>query len=243
LTRVSTSIGLYAACGAIMLAEVIALGRGSSRVLHRIVLPSLILVSFAGICGYINQARWGSPFTFQDYKYYNSLGVNAAVYDVLMNYDYFDIGRIPFGLSYFFFPVWAIIGPDGHFLFRALRDRLYYTVELPPTTFFASDLMLCFLSALGRAWLWRGGSIGFDRWTARLIALCFLIPGLLMLMAIALTFRYAVSVIGAHVFLLAYKMAPWNDAAVVENIGWDAALHKYFRLTYPGLDRALGHWY
>lgn len=199
LIRVSTSIGLYAACGAVMLPAVIAAARRAgtrpsappaSSLARTILLASLMLILFAGLCGGINQARWGSPLTFQDYRYYDALAINDPAYDVLIDYGYFNLRRIPFALSYFFLPVWAIIGPDGHFLFRALQDRLYYTVELPPATFFASDLMLCFLSGLGCAWLARGGPSGVDRPTARMIAVCLTIPGLLILMAIALTFRY-----------------------------------------------------
>ena len=286
LTRVSTAIGLYAACGAVMLPEAVAAARrtGTSlsvwpatKALHAILLPTLILGGFAGICGCINYARWGSPLTFQDYKYYNILAVNAPAYDVLINYGYFNIRRIPFALSYFFLPLWAIVGSDGHFLFRALQDRLYYTVELPPATFVASDLLPGFLSILGCAWLSRGHSTGIDRLTARMIAVCLMIPGILMLMAIALTFRYrmefypfidfvalfgllslpgkiaarprlvtgacglmvAISILSAHLFLLTYKIAPWDDSAAIEKIGWLAAYHKYFHAKYPGVDRML----
>ena len=272
LTRVSTSIGLYAACGAIMLPEFITEARiRSSRLIQTILLPLAVLILFAAICGYINYARWGSPLTFQDYRYYNILTVNDPAYDVLINYGYFHVRRIPFGLQYYFLPVWTIIGPDGHFLFRAIQDRLYYTVELPPATFFASDPLLCFLAVLGCARLRR------DRSIARLVAVCFMVPGLLILMAIAATFRYrmefypffeflalfgllslpgkivarprlltgacglmiAVTIISSHVFLLAYKISPWGDSAVVEKIGWTAAYHEYFRLTYPGIGRTL----
>ena len=197
---------------------------------------------------------------------------------MLINYGYFNIRRIPFALSYFFVPVWAIIGPDGRFLFHASRDLLYYTVELPPATFFASDTLLCFLCVLGGACLARASPVGVDRTTAGLIAVCLMIPGLLMLMAIALTFRYrmefypffeflalfgllrlpgkiaarprsltavcglmvVISIVFAHAFLLTYKIAPWGDAAAIEKLGWTAAYHQYFHITYPGLDRALG---
>jgi hypothetical protein len=279
LTRVSTSIGLYAACGAMMLPEVLAAASRTGicpsalRLLQMLLLPSAVLISFAAICGYINYARWGSPLTFQDYRYYNILTVNDPAYDVLINYGYFDVRRIPFALQYYFLPVWTIIGSDGHFLFRAIQDRLYYTVELPPATFLASDLLLCVLALLGCARLWREGS------AARLVAVCLMIPGILILMAIAATFRYrmefypffeflalfgllslpgkiamrprlltgacgamiAVTIISSHVFLLAYKIAPWGDSAVVEKIGWPAAYQKYFRLTYPGVGRTLEH--
>jgi hypothetical protein len=192
LTRVSNSIGLYAACGAIMLSELVtAVRRGDGSRFGRMILPpSLILVLFAAICGFINYQRWGSPLTFQDYRYYNLLRYDNPVYEVLYHYGYFDVRRIPFGLSYFFLPVWTIIRPDGHFLFRELQDRMYFFIEFPPATFFASDLFVCFLAVLGGVWLSRRRWDRIDVFAARLVAVGLAIPGVLMLMAIAYTFRY-----------------------------------------------------
>jgi hypothetical protein len=194
LTRVSTSIGLYAACGGIMLAQLIAAAQrdrasiiGAVRML---VLPSLILLSCMVIVGYINYERWGSPLTFQDYKYYNSMLPDDPVFGIIAKYGYFNFRRLLFGLSYFFVPVWTIIGSDGHFLFHAFMDRVMYIVELPPATFLASDTFLCFLACLGFASLWRRRAAGTDTLTARLIAAGFAIPAVLILIAIALTFRY-----------------------------------------------------
>ena len=196
LTRVSTSIGLYAACGGIMLPGVVAAlgkngGRAAILATFRMVLsPLLILLLWAAICATVNYQRWASPLTFQDYKYYNSLLPDDPVFTVLNNYGYFNFRRIPFALSYFFVPVWAIIGSDGHFLFRAPQDRLFYIIELPPATFLASDPLLCFIACLGAGWLWRGQSAWIDAAAARLAAIGLALPGLLMLMAIAITFRY-----------------------------------------------------
>ena len=286
LTRVSTSIGVYAACGGIMLTELIAAirlrdgglpARLVRVVSHSILTPSLILIAFAAICGYINFERWGSPVTFQDYRYYNSTPPDDPVFVVLNNYGYFNFRRIPFALSYFFFPIWTIIRPDGHFLFRELQDRLFYIVELPPATFFASDLFLCFLAVLGCLFLSRRRPFGIDRAAAWMVAIGFTIPGLFMLMAIAVTFRYrmefypflefvalfglihlskkftahprsltavcgamiVVSVVSAHVFMVAYKISPWGDSIRIETAGWGTGYHEFFNFKYPGIDHYL----
>lgn len=197
LTRVSTAIGLYAACGGILLTELIIASRaGGVRAFIVATLraavspPSLILLAFAAICGWINYERWGSPLTFQDYRYYNSMLPDDPVFAIIRNYGYFNFRRLWFGLAYFFVPIWTIIGADGHFLFRAFMDRELYIVELPPATFLASDLFLCFLACLGCAWLWRDRMPGCGTLAARLIAVGFALPGLLILIAIAMTFRY-----------------------------------------------------
>jgi hypothetical protein len=215
LTRVSTSIGLYAACGAIMLFELIAAVRRNGgrvslpmvrEVSRTIVPPSLVLMLFVVVCGFINYERWGNPLTFQDFRYYDSLQYNDPVFEVLYNYGYFSIWRIPFGLSYFFVPIWTIIGSDGHFLFRALQTRQYLFAEFPPATFLLSDMFLCFLAALGCAWLWRGRAAGTDTPLARLLAVGFAIPGVLMLMAIALTFRYRMEFYQCFEFLALFGL-------------------------------------
>ena len=197
LTRVSTAIGLYAACGGIMLTQVIIASRGGGirafvvRALRAVVSsPSLILLVFAVICGYINYQRWGSALTFQDYKYYNSMLPDDPVFAIVRNYGYFNLRRLWFGLLYFFVPIWTIIGSDGHLLFRAFMDRELYIVELPPATFLVSDLFLCFLMCLGLGWLWHNRLPENGTLAARLIAVGFAIPCLLILIAIAMTFRY-----------------------------------------------------
>jgi hypothetical protein len=199
LTRVSTSLGPYAACGGIMLTELITMvwrrhGQftmpPARELLLKVLLPSLILIAFAAACGYINYQRWGSPFTFQDYRYYDMLEPNDPVFEVLRNYGYFNFARIPFALSYFFVPIWTFVGSDGHFLFRELQDRMYFTVEAPPASILLSDMLLCFLAVLGAAWLWGARPVPIDRPAARLVAIGLMLPGLFMLMAVALTFRY-----------------------------------------------------
>jgi hypothetical protein len=196
LTRVSTSIGLYAACGGVMLTPMIAAWRGRRQeasmasAFRAAVVPSLILVAFAVVCGFINYERWGSPLTFQDYRYYNLVRPGDSTLTIVATYGYFNLSRLWFGLSFYFVPIWMVIGSDGHFLFHAAQERLFFLVEPPPATLLASDPFLCFLTCLGFAWLWRARGPVTDRLTAWLVAISLLIPCILMLIAIALIFRY-----------------------------------------------------
>jgi hypothetical protein len=115
---------------------------------------------------------------------------NDPTFSIIANYGYFNFRRLWFGLSYFFFPVWAIVGSHGHFLFRVTQNQLYFIVEPPPASFLASDLLLCFLTGLGCAWLWRARELGADRLAAWFVAAGLLIPGILVSIAIAVIFRY-----------------------------------------------------
>ncbi len=123
LTRVSTAIGLYAACGMIMLPDAIAIARRNATRgrLAFVLWPSLTLILFAAICGAINTARWGSPLTFQDYRYYDILPANDPVFDVLYNYGYFNVRRIPFALSYMYCRCGRSSAPAGTFCFARYR--------------------------------------------------------------------------------------------------------------------------
>jgi hypothetical protein len=196
LTRVSTSIGLYAACGGVMLTTMIAAWRGRRQgasmasAFRAAVVPSLILVAFAVVCGFINYERWGWPLTFMDFRYYNLLPPGDPTLTIVATYGYFNLSRLWFGLSFYFFPIWMIIGSDGHFLFHAAQERLFHVVEPPPATFLASDPFLCFLTCLGLVWLRRARDTATDRLTAWPVAIGLLIPCILILIAIAVVFRY-----------------------------------------------------
>ena len=206
LTRVSTAIGLYAGCGAIMLTRLLA-GRASiPAAVRRELLPSLILLAGVAICGFVNQERWGSPLTFQDYRYYNLLTPNDPALTVVAKYGFFNIERVWFAFLYYFAPIWSIIDAHGHFLFRTTQDRLFFIVEGPPATFLLTDLFLLFLACMGCAWLWRARE-GADRLTARLVAGALALPGLLMLTAIATIHRYRMEFYPVFEFLALFGLS------------------------------------
>jgi hypothetical protein len=277
-TRVSTSIGLYAGCGALIGIEGVRWLRGHGARTSAITPRSLslavcVLLAFMLVCGVVNDQRWGNPLTFQDYRYYNTVSADDAVHEMIREYGFFNLQRIPFALGYYFLPLWAIIRPDGAFLFKEAQHRLFFLVEPPPTSFLLSDLALCGFAAVGAIWLARPGRGGFDIAASRLSALGLSLPGLLMLTAMAVAFRYraefyqaflflalygrigigrwlgrwprlviggvmgcvAVSLVGAHLNLAAYKVTPWGDYLPVEQTGWVKSYRAYAADTYPTL--------
>lgn len=210
-TRVSTSLGLYAACGGLLLLQIRAIFQQSGRArvrtaLASVVLPSLVLAAFILMCSYVNYQRWGNPLTFQDYRYYNTITPDDPVHEIIRRSGYFSFARIPFALSYYFLPIWAIIRPDGQFLFHETRERLFFLVEPPPTSFLLSDLFLLALSALGILFLCRRQMHGVDGLAARITAVALLIPGGLMLMAIAVSFRYRMEFYPGFEFLAVFGL-------------------------------------
>jgi len=213
LTRVSTGIGLSAALVLlllVLLAQDLRAGRPLNS--RRFLVPAAVLAAFFAIAGAVNYARWGSPWTFADYSCYIPYHDFPARLERMRQYGLFNPARIPFGLGYYFLPLWPFHGANGQLLFAATQDRLMEAVELPPGTFFLTDLLpIAFCAFLAMAF-WsarpvRSGRLQEhartapdtdsprNRWPAnpaQLLALAagLALPGLLMLQAIYMSYRY-----------------------------------------------------
>ncbi len=192
LTRVSTGIGLIAAFGLLLLVEAVrdrAHWRGQLRTS---MLPLLVLASAGLVAAWVNYSRWGDPLTFADYRYYlfnhqfpDRVARTAA-------YGLFNLERIPFGIVYYFLPLWVLHGADGQLLFAADRGRLIDSAELPPSSFFLTDPLLLLLGGIALVcWIRRRSPGGLrDGLQGGAIATGLAIPPLLMMSAISMCFRY-----------------------------------------------------
>lgn len=191
LTRVSVAVGLYAGLGLLLLVLVYRSIRIERNDWKRLVAPILILLAFLVICGFINIERWGNPLTFADYNLYI---FNADFPDRLPRthqYGLFNIARIPFGLMYFFFPIWCLSDTAGHLLFAQTQFRLLDAVELPPSSFFFTDALLLVLASVALSSLLRSWkSIGRSGVEKLAIACGLAASPLLMLTAISMNYRY-----------------------------------------------------
>ncbi len=142
LTRVSTGIGLYAALGLLLLVLLVEEFRAGRKVLTRqLLIPVAILAAFLVAVGTVNYYRWGRPTTFADYSLYifNQQYPDRMIRTKL--YGLFNLIRIPFGLGYYFLPLWSLQGGGGRLLFENTQTRLMDAVELPPSSFFLTDLL------------------------------------------------------------------------------------------------------
>jgi hypothetical protein len=166
--------------------------RASKALPWRSILPTLLVLSaFAGLAGGVNYARWGDPFTFiplelQDHGH-------AMFPDRLpriQNQGAFYLGRIPFGLQYYFAPIWEFQLPDGRLLFEHAQVRDFEVVELPPSSLFLSDPTACFFAVVGAFTLLlrSGRTLSFATATGALVGLA--VPAGAMLGAMAMAFRY-----------------------------------------------------
>lgn len=214
LTRVSTGMGLCAALGLLLLVLLVEELRAGRAVLtRRFFLPVAILAVFLFVTGTVNYNRWGNATTFVNFSGYISNRTYTDFVHIENVYGLFNLGRIPFGLSYFFLPIWVMHGADGRLLFENTQTRLMNNVELPPSSLFLTDLLpMVFIAFLGTA-LWarrssylrslkESGIIArnaespsssmFNFCTRGLaIAAGMAVPCLLMLTAIGMCYRYS----------------------------------------------------
>jgi hypothetical protein len=205
LTRVTAGIGLMLASGLLLLALALKPnsdeGQANSPLIHRLrrgvthrrtFIPMGILVAFIAAAGTVNYFRWGNPTTFANYDLY--LGRNGwpSFVSSLHTYGAFNLRRIPFGLGYYFLPVWVLHGPGGKLLFENTQTRLFGDIELPPSTFLLTDLLpLCFvvLLAIG-LWRRRAKRLPAAAQWATAVSLGLLTPCILMWTLAWMIYRY-----------------------------------------------------
>ena len=205
LTRVSTGIGLVLALVLLLLALALESDAASAPLRQpamqrlalalarrRILLPLCILAVFIAATGVVNYFRWGNPMTFADYKLYIFDRYFSDRVPRLSIYGLFNFDRIPFGLVYYFVPIWVLHGSGGQLLLEKTRTQLLDAAELPPSSLLLTDLLpLCFIAFLAVA-LWRRRSHSLPpvgRWAAA-VAVGLLAPCILMLAAIYMAYRY-----------------------------------------------------
>jgi hypothetical protein len=203
-TRVSVGMGLYAALGFLLLAVWIQQARrlprtrgslvvrlAASARTWQLLLPVATLLLFMGLTGFINFQRWGDPLTFAPYL--QQIAHEPDRLALAETFGTFNLQRVPFGLVYYFFPIWALFRGDGKLFLEEEQLRLLDMTELPPSSFLLTDALLVLLLAYGALSLLRRRGLvllGMDRVRAVAIACGLAVPCLLMLTAIWMNYRY-----------------------------------------------------
>jgi len=203
LTRVSSGVGLVIAFALLLIFVAVAPGAGNdaqhqailwsfarSFTERRILLPLGILSLLLAAAGTVNYCRWGSSFTFVRYSEFCE-GCTDKVAQVLTS-GLYDLKRIPFGLVYYFFPVWVLHGRNGELFFEKTQTQWFGGIEMPPSSFLLTDLLpLCFIAFLVMAlWMRRGGGTPPVRQWAAAVAIGLLVPCALMLALVWMAYRY-----------------------------------------------------
>jgi hypothetical protein len=207
IARVSTGLGLFAAIVLLLATLLCTRDRDSGLELDaqrdmpvyrcltssRFMVPLLILVGFCALTGLVNYYRWGNPLTFANYHLYLTNTEYPDWLRLTQVYGLFNLSRIPFGVVYYFVPIWVFHRPDGHLLFEEHQRRIIESTELPPSSFFLTDplLLLLFLYA---AWsiVKARHTQGISRLQVLSVGIGLAVPCLLMLSAISMNFRYRI---------------------------------------------------
>ena len=205
LARVTAGVALYLALFLLLVALAsppdvnlfrhplsVARQLGRNFVRAPTIVPLAILALFMAATGAVNYFRWGNPMMFANYDLYAQAHSYPNFLPSLHTYGAFNVRRIPFGLVYYFFPIWVLHGPGGRLLFERMLTSLIGVIGLPPCTFLLTDLLpLAFIASLAIA-VWRKSRSGLavpGRWAAA-ISLGLLAPCVLMLGFTWVLFRY-----------------------------------------------------
>jgi hypothetical protein len=203
LTRATSGVGLVLAF--VFLLAFLAIDPGTAGTPHRLsairrftraftqrrlLLPMGILAAFVMAAGAVNYFRWGNPAAFAPYSQFCDKCSNKLS-DLLLS-ELANVKRIPLGLIYYFLPLWVLHGSNGHLLFEAQQMRLFEDLELPPSSFFFTDLLpFGFIAFLINA-VWKRHAAGLRpvRQQIAAIATGLFAPCALMLMLTWLDYRY-----------------------------------------------------
>jgi cbb3-type cytochrome oxidase subunit 3 len=167
---------------------------------RRTLVPAGILSALMAVSGTVNYFRWGSPFTFANWDLYLNWAPSpgslawwlSPILAKMHAYGAFNLVRIPFNLVYYFCPFWALRDIDDGALFNSYWGRTMNGIELPPSSFFLTDLFVfCFIALLAVA-LWRHRKRAFSpaARSAAAVAIGLLAPCILMLTAMWVAYRY-----------------------------------------------------
>jgi hypothetical protein len=190
LTRASTGVGLYAACGLLLAACAATRPRLAGLQLAP---PLSILILFMGIAGFVNHMRWGDPMVFADYHHYLADIDHPDRLQRLVTYGLFNPTRIPIGLSYYFAPIIFLHTSGAPLVFEAAQARLLDFAELPPSSFFLTDPLLLGLMLGGCGTMFsRADRSAGSAVRAVSIGVGLSAPALLMLCAISMSHRYRI---------------------------------------------------
>jgi hypothetical protein len=198
LSRVSTGIALYAASGLLLSTVAFSGGDGMKGLANRVfslrlLMPLSILILFGGAAAFVNYQRWGHPLVFADYHLYIENFRHPDRLRRMAEFGLFNITRLPFGLLYYFFPIWVFRDHAGNLFFDAQMTRLFDFAQLPPGSFLLTDALLIGLFAHAlRSMIRRQPGSAQQRTQIMAVAGGLSASCVLMLTAISMAFRYRI---------------------------------------------------
>jgi hypothetical protein len=153
-TRVSTGIGCLVAVGAWAIVATWSAWRTRGPAAHRRAVVAVALGAVVPVGGtlVVNHGRWGNPFEFADVR-------RQVVAERLFpgraerhtEQGEVHIARVPFGVQYYWLPIWALPDQAGRPRYTAWTARWLDGAELPAGSFLVSEGWWVLLAAVGAA--------------------------------------------------------------------------------------------
>jgi hypothetical protein len=152
-------------------------------------MSAVIATAFLAITALVNVERWGNPLVFADFASQLTVPDYPTRLPIFEHYGLFNLGRVGFGLGYYFAPFWVLRDAVGHFFGAGFEgDFIGCCVELPASSFFVSDPLLLVLAAYGLVQTLR---LEVEkRRTAIVAGFGLSVSAVMMLAAAGMTFRY-----------------------------------------------------
>ena len=222
LTRPSTAAGLQVSLGLIMLWLLVAPDGDATpawrRALRRlptarILVPALIILGFDAAAGYENCARWGNPLVVADMRAYAQfLEAFPERLARLDTYGMFSLHRLPYGIAYYFVPVW-MLRSGGAYPLKPRILELFDSFELPAASLLLSDALTVVLAAAGVMAILRRHTPPVAAPGAAALVAGLSISPIMMLMAWYMAFRYRAEFAPVLTALACLGAASWITRA------------------------------
>jgi hypothetical protein len=193
--RASTGLGLCVS--ATLVTAYFALSSAASfsdliRKCLRYATPGAVIIALSFLAVfYVNYRRWGDPFEFMNLARQTVFTrADPSIVTRLNAEGAFNILRMPFGLQYYFAPVWPKLQHIPSV--SAWMARHFNGVEPTPCSIPLTDLPMFLLSLAGARAMFDGRASRSIRLTVGLSAIGLAIPPLLILAHIYMAYRYRV---------------------------------------------------
>jgi hypothetical protein len=125
----------------------------SSMHVSSILLPAVILGVSAVVAGVVNFERWGNPFTFANFHYYDMRkDIYPNLIDVLNDYGEFNLGRVWIGALYYATDIPYLLHTSPYFA-EFLHSRVVF-IPGPPITPLLTNPLTIILAVIGLYRVW-----------------------------------------------------------------------------------------
>ena len=155
-------------------------------------LPIAVLATLAATAGLVNFERWGNPFTFADFRYYDFSRLHRLNdFAVLHDYGSFSLGRLWIGVLYYTTGIPYVL--KGVPPFAEFLHRRFVGIEAPPITPLLTNPLTVVLAAIGVYRLFRRPELSRSGAMVLRLALIGNAPAVLLICAamyLALRYRF-----------------------------------------------------